>query len=154
LFALGDFSSISLALAVLVVGEEIGWRGHALPALIGRHSPLRASLVVGLLWALWHLPNFVMAEYPHYGRSFLLFAAATVGYSVLFGWIYVHTQGSIFLATWFHAAINLFSPIGIAAARADALEACLYGLAAGLVILVTGPRLRRTPKNRGFPSTP
>lgn len=150
LFELGDFSAISLGLAVLVVGEEIGWRGYVMPALLTRHSPAGASLVVGLLWGLWHLPNFLIPDYPHFGRSFLYFVAATVGYSVLFGWIYMHTKGSIFLATWFHAAINLFSPIGIDAARADAIEALLYGVTAGLVILIAGPGLQSRAKKRGF----
>ncbi len=150
LFVLGDFSAISLVLAVLVVGEEIGWRGYAMPALLTRHSPAAASLVVGLLWGLWHLPNFLIADYPHFGRSFLYFVAATVGYSLLFGWIYMHTKGSIFLATWFHAAINLFSPLGIPPVRADAIEAVLYDVAAGLVILIAGPGLRSRGKTEGF----
>ena len=40
------------------LGEELGWRGFLLPRLAARQGPLRASLVVGLLWGLWHLPAF------------------------------------------------------------------------------------------------
>jgi membrane protease YdiL (CAAX protease family) len=141
--AVGDFSAISLALAVLIVGEEIGWRGFALPRLMETRSPLAASLIVGVLWAFWHLPNFLIAGYPHHGRSLAYFVAAVVAYSVLAGWIFVHTRGSVPLASLFHAAVNLFTPTDIASPRQDWLEALVYGAAALAVVAVLGPGLAR-----------
>ena len=55
--ALGQLSILEPILFVLVVGEEIGWRGYALPRLLATRSMLWASLILGVLWGAWHLPT-------------------------------------------------------------------------------------------------
>ena len=142
----GDFSSISLAMAVLIVGEELGWRGYALPKLLERRSALASGIIVGVLWALWHLPNFFVAGYPHHGRSLAAFVLATTAYSVLFAWLAVHTRFSVVIAVLFHAAINLFTPTGIAPARQEWLEAAVYGAVAALLAAALGPALTRAAR--------
>jgi uncharacterized protein len=107
----GDFpivpiGYVSLILAVLVVGEEIGWRGFALPRLIARFGPVPASLVLGVLWASWHLANATIPGLERYWTSFPAFLAFVVAQTFLFTAIAIRTRYSILFAWLFHAAIN------------------------------------------------
>ncbi len=136
-FQIGKLSMIGFLLAVLIVGEEIGWRGFLLPHFLKRHGPFASALVVGEIWALWHLPNFLLPAYPHYGISFFVFVIIAISYSVLFTWFYLKTGGSLLLATIFHAALNLLSLGGIDPGREYWIRGAVYAvlaLAAGAVI--------------------
>jgi membrane protease YdiL (CAAX protease family) len=139
--AIGDFSTTSLILGVLVVGEELGWRGYLLPRLLERYTPLTASLVVGVLWGLWHLSVFLSPAFPHSERSFPLFMISTTVYSVWFTWLLLRTRGSVLLATLFHASLNLFSPGGLDARRQEIVEVIVYGASALILIAVLGRHL-------------
>jgi uncharacterized protein len=85
--------------------EEIGWRGFALPHLQKRHNALYATLIVGMLWGLWHLPLVFLAgpmsEYP-----FLWFISIAAE-AFIYTWIYNCTKGSILLVALFHGAGNI-----------------------------------------------
>jgi len=89
-----------------VVGEELGWRGYALPRLQARYSALEASLILGLVWGVWHLPLFWMAGNFHQQIPISLFLLQTTGFSFLYTWMANHTRGSLLLAHLFHAASN------------------------------------------------
>lgn len=97
---------------VSVLGEEVGWRGYALPLLQRRYGPLRASLVIGLLWGLWHLPLWWMGENFHGQIPFVLFVIENVALSIILTWVYNRTGGSLLLVLLLHAASNL--TIGVA----------------------------------------
>jgi membrane protease YdiL (CAAX protease family) len=92
------------------LGEEVGWRGYALPHLQRHLGPAVASLVLGLLWAGWHLPLFWTRGAPLEGRPFPLLLLALVPTTVLFTWVFNHTQGSVLLAILLHATHNLAGP--------------------------------------------
>ena len=89
------------------LAEDIGWRGYALPKLREKMDAFSASLVIGAIWVLWHLPFFWISE----GNSavgsipFLWFGLMTMAWSVLFAWVYVNTE-SILMPILFHAAVN------------------------------------------------
>jgi membrane protease YdiL (CAAX protease family) len=135
----GGLSVLNFVVFVLIVGEELGWRGYALPRLLARRSALAASLILGVLWGLWHLPTFFVPGAPQHGLPITAFLLLTMAYSVLFTWIYLHTGGSVLLATLFHGAINLSQGLllgGLDPARTYWLLAAVYGLAA--LVLASG----------------
>ena len=140
-FDLGDFSTTSLILGVLVVGEELGWRGYLLPRLLDRYNALTASLIVGVMWGVWHLAVFVTPAFPHSERSFALFLISTTVYSVWFTWLFLRTRGSALLATLFHASLNLFSPGGLEPRRQEIVEVIVYGVSAIILVAMLGRHL-------------
>lgn len=93
------------------IGEEIGWRGFALPRLQHDRNAAWATLVLGLIWALWHLPPFFYLDtYQQMGLWMYPFLAFTiVCANVIYTWIYNGSGGSVLLAIIFHASFNFFS---------------------------------------------
>jgi membrane protease YdiL (CAAX protease family) len=95
------------------VGEETGWRGYALPRILGRFRPLTASVVLGCVWAVWHAPLFLLpSTVQHQMLSVvggLLFLAFCICWSVLFTWLYLGTRGSLFMAILFHTTSDFAS---------------------------------------------
>jgi len=87
-------------------GEEIGWRGYALPRLAARLGFARASLLLGVIWAVWHLPLFVIPGVDNYGQSFTLFLIVVPALSVAMAWLYMQTRGSLLLVMLMHSAVN------------------------------------------------
>jgi membrane protease YdiL (CAAX protease family) len=138
-----------------VLGEEIGWRGFALPRLQRPLNALWASLVLGAVWALWHLPLFWMAGDFHSEIPFGLFLLQELGLTILFTWVYNNTRGSLLLANLFHAASNVaIGVLPVIPADAGGSLRPLW-LSVGLLIVVTvaivaiyGPeRLSRQPRD-------
>ena len=86
--------------------EEIGWRGFALPHLQKRYNALFATLIVGTLWGVWHLPLIflggAMSDYP------FLWFLSIVADAFIYTWIYNSTKGSILLVALFHGSGNIF----------------------------------------------
>lgn len=87
-------------------GEEVGWRGYALPRLAARFGWRWASILLGLIWAFWHVPQFFIPENETYGQSFLIFALQCTALSVAMAWLYARTNGSLLLTMLLHAAVN------------------------------------------------
>jgi len=92
-------------------GEEMGWRGYVLPRLQAKYNAFVSSLILGVIWGIWHFPKFLA---PGNTSSFGLFMVRIMIVSVIYTWIYNGTQGSLLLVTLFHAAGNVggvFLPI-------------------------------------------
>ncbi|HEY0736096.1 MAG TPA: CPBP family intramembrane glutamic endopeptidase [Herpetosiphonaceae bacterium] len=89
------------------MGEEIGWRGYTLPRLQTRTSPLVASIVLGLIWSVWHLPLYLTPGHPLANQFFGWLPLGLIPTTILFTWVFNHTRGSLLLALLFHAAINI-----------------------------------------------
>jgi membrane protease YdiL (CAAX protease family) len=116
------------------LGEEIGWRGYALPRLAERYGFARASLLLGLIWACWHLPVFFIPGLDQYGQSFPVYVLQVTALSVAIAWLYAHTKGSLLLAILMHSAINQSKDI-VPSARSIATNP--FALNASLVAWLT-----------------
>ncbi len=101
------------------VGEEFGWRGFALPQLQNKFGPLAASLVIGAIWGIWHLPTFfapqgvIGAIATTVGMGFIIpYTLGTIANSIFMTWLYNKSKASALIAgiVW-HAAINFWAPI-------------------------------------------
>jgi CAAX protease family protein len=145
-------SLMSFALGLFVTGpltEEVGWRGFALDRLLARWDPLRASLILGLLWSFWHLPLFFIpnsiqqqtgiAEFP-------VFLVSIMSKTVLMTWVYLATRRSFWSAIWFHFTCNFAeTSLRSLTGGARAYRLLHNGLTAAMAAAVALAWSRRTP---------
>jgi membrane protease YdiL (CAAX protease family) len=114
---IGILPTLGLWLLTFGLGEEVGWRGFALPRLQAERPALSASLLLGALWAGWHLPAlFYRDTYIAMGLLVIpmLLTVAAVG-SVVYTWLYNGTGGNLLLLVLFHGLFDFFSvwPAGV-----------------------------------------
>ena len=137
------------------LGEEPAWRGFALPRLLTQHNALVASLILGLLWALWHLPLAWTEEATMYQQPIWLFLLDITAKSVLFTWVFLHTRGSVLVAMLFHGATNVFavSPnlISVEDITLPLLAMAAKWVLVVVLIVVAGPNLARGPRPEALP---
>lgn len=138
-------NALVLVTFVMVVGEEVGWRGFALPALLERVRVLPASIVLGLLWGAWHLPTFFLPNMPQASFPLPAYLLHTTALSVVFAWLFFRTQGSVFYATFLHGSVNTFLFTNAAAdpALVHWIESLTWAVVAGAVALFAGPPFRK-----------
>jgi membrane protease YdiL (CAAX protease family) len=123
-------------------GEEVGWRGFALPRLQARHSALVSSLLLTLGWALWHVPLFLYR--PGYtgmgvaGIAGWLFSLVTG--SVLLTWLYNGSRGSLLTVALFHAAIDVVFTAESSSPLVVNTAGALITVWGVLVVVAAGPR--------------
>jgi membrane protease YdiL (CAAX protease family) len=136
-------------LPLLILGplsEEIGWRGYALGRLQTRWNALTSSLMIGLVWALWHLPLFMMVGTSQYesGIPFISFLVLLVSSSVLYTWLYNNTQPSLWSAILLHWIYTYAAQVletGVTRSPLyNWLECIPYVIMAGLVVLIWKPQ--------------
>lgn len=99
-----------ISFPIMIIGgglEEIGWRGYLQPTLQKRWSPFTSTLIVGGVWAIWHLPLWFVVGTNQMNMNFLWFTLIALALSFLMTVIYLATK-SIFLCIIFHALINSF----------------------------------------------
>ncbi|MEW6713157.1 MAG: type II CAAX endopeptidase family protein [Candidatus Riflebacteria bacterium] len=116
--------------------EEIGWRGFALPRLQKRYNALVATLIVGVLGGLWHLPLFFWIGNPMSDYPFVPWFINIVAGAFLYTWLYNSAKGSILIVTLFHVALNTFG-VMVSGVSLGAL-AILYCAVAIILIAVFG----------------
>jgi membrane protease YdiL (CAAX protease family) len=127
------------------LGEEIGWRGYALPRLQAGRSALSASLIIGVIWALWHLPLWLTGAPGRTPSLYAAFVVSTIALSVLLTWVYNSTGGSLLMVVLIHATVNLPMTLSIAELGSRAtvpllLYFALLVVAAIVVVIVAGPK--------------
>src|SRR5215212_1201312 len=157
----GPLMMLPLFLVILTLtdglGEELAWRGFALPRLLTRYNALAASLILGVIWALWHLPLLWTEGGPMYQLPVWLLLMDITAKSVLFTWVFLHTRGSVLIAMLFHGATNLFIVSPDVASTGDLALPLLAAVAkwvlVGIVVVVAGPGLARGPRPEALPRT-
>ena len=134
------------------LGEEFGWRGLALPALEKRFTPPWDSLILGLIWSVWHLPLFFISTSAQHSLPFWLYALLTIPLTILITWLYHGSGDSLLLVMLFHAAVNTWSgplrisPEAAGSIRPFALVVIFTGVVALLVVVSRrGIRFQKTP---------
>jgi membrane protease YdiL (CAAX protease family) len=126
----------------IVNGEELGWRGFALPRLQAKYDALTSSLILGVIWSVFHLPLFfTLTGSSQSDWSFTNFLISTIAMTTLYTWMYNNTRGSVLLAYLFHAAANTWSQVFSIDHANQSLNWIITGvlvLAAVIVVAVTG----------------
>jgi uncharacterized protein len=142
---------VVLALALTLtdgLGEEVGWRGWALPRLLEQHDVLRASLLLGLVWAAWHLPlHLTEGSYLADVPVWVLFARLPAT-SIVYTWVFLHTRGSALLAVLLHGVMNVAAGLLPTGVVWDVAGVVTHWSAALALIVVAGATLDRWPGRR------
>lgn len=126
--------------------EETGWRGFALPRMIPRHGVLRASLLLGAAWAAWHAVMFALQGATP--LTFVLMSLNVLLGSVVFGWLYQRTRGSLLVAVVAHAGVHLNNPTHALPARVApfaVFTAAVAAAALAVAVLDRRAMAARTP---------
>jgi len=116
------------------LGEELGWRGYALPRLLVGRTPLAASLILGVIWFIWHLPAFLIGGTPQTSLSLPAFFLSALALSILATWLYSNTQGSVLPSLLLHLTANF--ALNLLGAPLVPFSG-LLGLTALVVVLMT-----------------
>jgi membrane protease YdiL (CAAX protease family) len=96
------------------LGEEPGWRGFALPHLQTRFGPLLGSVILGVMWALWHFPLFWSGVWtPLNLPNMVMFTVMITGLTIIMTWVFNHAKTSVLLTILMHASFNTFANKGI-----------------------------------------
>jgi CubicO group peptidase (beta-lactamase class C family)/membrane protease YdiL (CAAX protease family) len=161
---LAGYLPILVVYTLAGVGEEPGWRGFALPRLQERLTPVRATLVVGSLWAFWHLPLLAAADEPSHGLNALplvgvsvLFVVAIVGYAFFYTYLWNRTR-NVWLAILLHGSVTAANgafvlmpsdeQVGGTYAHLQVLTTAIVVLFALVLVRATGGRLGRADEPR------
>lgn len=132
--------------------EEVGWRGYVQDRLQEKWSPLTSSLILGVVWSLWHLPLFFVPGSYQAGLgvgtpAFWLFFTSIVPLTFCFTWIYNNTNRSTLAAILFHAMLNFSGELIALSERADTYFSLLwFVVAAGLTVIWVSKALEKKNK--------
>ena len=148
LTGLTTFVSVPALLAFTTgpIGEEAGWRGYLLPRLLTRHSPLVASLILGLIWTAWHVPLYAESIFAS-GDTASYFTVNVLCYTAMMTVLFLRSRGSLVLAMIFHWSTNVaprvadrMLPVAGGAPVAHAYQTGATVVAALAVLAVAGWR--------------
>ena len=149
---------ISFVVALVIggpLGEEPGWRGFALPRLQRLYGPLAGSLVLGPLWAFWHLPYFWMPEWGTPKDSALdmvWYVLAAIALTIIYTWVFNKTKGSLLIVILAHASNDAFfiTQLFLAPIVTNSLLPFVtgFGATALLLVFLTRGRLGYMPSEQ------
>ena len=128
---------------IIINGEEMGWRGYVLPRLQAKYSALTSTLILGVVWGIWHLPKFL----SHFDAiAFAWFMLHIMAFAVILTWLYNNTKGSLLMVAICHAISNtvgIFVPMASTVSSDNMGSYIAYVLleviAAIIMTLIAGP---------------
>jgi membrane protease YdiL (CAAX protease family) len=125
--------------------EELGWRGYALDRFQERHSALTSSLILGVVWSVWHLPLFFVpgsyqASLGVGTLAFWLFVIGIIPLNLPFTWIYNNTGRSTLAVILFHSMVNFTGELIALNERADTISIGLWFIAAISIAVIWGAK--------------
>ena len=122
------------------LGEELGWRGCALPRLLRRFSPAAASTILGLLWGLWHLPIDIRHGF---GLPGVAGVALRLGWawalSALFTWVFIRAGGALLAPLLLHTSFNVLPDLGFPGYERARSVYCLLVVLLGIGVAISLP---------------
>jgi uncharacterized protein len=130
------------------LGEEIGWRGFALPRMQPLHGPLVGSIILGLLWGLWHLPEFMVPTWAESSGgssplAIVKFCIFAIAMTIILTWVFNNTKGSVLMAVLVHACIDApFLPFSVLLGPSEVMNSMLLGFGAVALVVVALTRGR------------
>jgi membrane protease YdiL (CAAX protease family) len=111
-----DYSFLAIQFVVwgiLAYGEELGWRGFALPTLANRYSLFKAALILGAIWCVWHYPKILGSPYikdwTQVGQAMVMFSIQILAGNFILCWLYFKFDNSVWITTLYHTLWNLVS---------------------------------------------
>jgi membrane protease YdiL (CAAX protease family) len=125
------FPALLQSLLLGPLGEEFGWRGLALPLLQRRFSPFWASLILGVVWAVWHAPAFAMSGTPQSAWSFGPFFIGLLAVAMIMTPLFNASRGSLLIAILYH--IQIMNPIF---PDAQPWDNVLFAIAAVVIVFI------------------
>ena len=107
-----DYSIVLLPIILLIqfftvgISEEMGWRGYALPKLQSNYNSFISSLILGILWGVWHYASFLVPGTFHATVPIGWYLVDIIAATIIFTWLFNNTKGSLLIAVLFHIAID------------------------------------------------
>lgn len=132
--------SLLCHLVIVGLGEEVGWRGYALPRLQSRRSALSATAILSLFWGLWHVPTFLFDQGLAQGLGMAVgFLFATFPVAVVYTWLFNSTSGSILLVGLWSTSMTMAIGSRAAVGAIRAIMGALITAVAMAVANIVGP---------------
>ena len=129
------------------LGEEIGWRGFLLPMLLRRNGAFAASLILAVVWGLWHLPVDLYAGFLVKGPGAVLARIVwTLPMTILFTWIFLRAKGSLLVAVFLHASVGMLSEIGFSNYSSSLMVFFVFMVFAAFIVSISSPVFRARPR--------
>jgi len=119
------------------MGEELGWRGFALPLLLRKYSPLQASYALGLMQAFWHLPGDISGAYPAAIVAVFLRIGWSILITIIFTWFYLSFKGKLLIAILLHTAVNVLPDLGFSNYNSSILVLTLMLIIISIIVART-----------------
>jgi uncharacterized protein len=131
-----------IMLLIATLGEEIGWRGVALPSLQQENSALKSSIILGLLWVAWHIPFWLLLDsFDQFGAGYLflnfLFVLPLTFYIT---WFFNHGKQSILLAVALHLTFNIVNTV-LLPVTINIRAFMIFGVLEWILALIIHPHL-------------
>jgi len=149
LLAIEPLSMLVLFLTIFLLGgplqEEPGWRGFALTRLQLHYNPVYASIILGFLWQLWHVPLYFTGFYPFDSASIAMRFAAFLPGVIVFTWLFNRAGGSLLIAVLYHASLDVSPQVLPAQTPQASILFDLVMLVLAIIVIITDRMWRKKP---------